>query len=209
MRYILFLLVAMLQMPLLAQGGNNETDALLDKVVAGIKAAAPVQMDYTYTVYDDESQLVQADKGVIFIDNDRYALLMEFMKVWCDGKVQWSYMKDIDEVYITGADSEEAQNLSPLYIMEKYRENYSMALVDKGASAMVVLTSKESEEEIERLELVIDKETARLQSLFIYMSAQGKVEVFLNNYVAKCSFGRKEYECPVNAFPTAEIIDMR
>ena len=142
------------------------------------------------------------------LDNDRYSLVMENMKVWCDGKVQWSYMKDIDEVYITGADSEEAQNLSPLYIMEKYRDNYSMALVDKGASAMVVLTSKESEE-VERLELVIDKETARLQSLFVYMPAQGKVEVFLNNYVAKCSFGRKEYECPVNAFPTAEIIDMR
>lgn len=205
MKNIVFLFFALFPLVAVAQGS---AEALLEKAVAVIKSDAAVQMDYDYTVYDDDGVIVYSDNGTMKLDNDRYSLVMENMKVWCDGKVQWSYMKDIDEVYITGADSEEAQNLSPLYIMEKYRENYSMALVDKGASAMVVLTSKESEE-VERLELVIDKETARLQSLFIYMSAQGKVEVFLNNYVAKCSFGRKEYECPVNAFPTAEIIDMR
>lgn len=205
MKKIVFLFFALFPLVAVAQGS---AEALLEKAVAVIKSDAAVQMDYDYTVYDDDGVIVYSDNGTMKLDNDRYSLVMENMKVWCDGKVQWSYMKDIDEVYITGADSEEAQNLSPLYIMEKYRENYSMALVDKGASAMVVLTSKESEE-VERLELVIDKETARLQSLFVYMPAQGKVEVFLNNYVAKCSFGRKEYECPVNAFPTAEIIDMR
>lgn len=205
MKKIVFLFFALFPLVAVAQGS---AEALLEKAVAVIKSDAAVQMDYDYTVYDDDGVIVYSDNGTMKLDNDRYSLVMENMKVWCDGKVQWSYMKDIDEVYITDADSEEAQNLSPLYIMEKYRENYSMALVDKGASAMVVLTSKESEE-VERLELVIDKETARLQSLFVYMPAQGKVEVFLNNYVAKCSFGRKEYECPVNAFPTAEIIDMR
>lgn len=205
MKKIVFLFFALFPLVAVAQGS---AEALLEKAVAVIKSDAAVQMDYDYTVYDDDGVIVYSDNGTMKLDNDRYSLVMENMKVWCDGKVQWSYMKDIDEVYITGADSEEAQNLSPLYIMEKYRESYSMALVDKGASAMVVLTSKESEE-VERLELVIDKETARLQSLFVYMPAQGKVEVFLNNYVAKCSFGRKEYECPVNAFPTAEIIDMR
>ena len=205
MKKIVFLFFALFPLVAVAQGS---AEALLEKAVAVIKSDAAVQMDYDYTVYDDDDVIVYSDNGTMKLDNDRYSLVMENMKVWCDGKVQWSYMKDIDEVYITGADSEEAQNLSPLYIMEKYRENYSMALVDKGASAMVVLTSKEPEE-VERLELVIDKETARLQGLFIYMPAQGKVEVFLNNYVAKCSFGRKEYECPVNAFPTAEIIDMR
>ena len=205
MKKNVFLFFALFPLVAVAQGS---AEALLEKAVAVIKSDAAVQMDYDYTVYDDDGVIVYSDNGTMKLDNDRYSLVMENMKVWCDGKVQWSYMKDIDEVYITGADSEEAQNLSPLYIMEKYRESYSMALVDKGASAMVVLTSKESEE-VERLELVIDKETARLQSLFVYMPAQGKVEVFLNNYVAKCSFGRKEYECPVNAFPTAEIIDMR
>ena len=135
MKKIVFLFFALFPLVAVAQGS---AEALLEKAVAVIKSDAAVQMDYDYTVYDDDGVIVYSDNGTMKLDNDRYSLVMENMKVWCDGKVQWSYMKDIDEVYITGADSEEAQNLSPLYIMEKYRENYSMALVDKGASAMVV-----------------------------------------------------------------------
>lgn len=206
MKRIVILLFALFPLFAVAQNGAA---AMLDKAVAVIKSDAAVQMDYDYTVYDDDDVIVYSDNGTMKLDNDRYSLVMENMKVWCDGKVQWSYMKDIDEVYITDADSEEAQNLSPLYIMERYRTNYALSLVDKGSSAVVVLTAGDAEEEIGKIELAIDKKSARLQSLFIYMPSQGRVEVFLNNYVAKCSFGRKEYECPVNAFPTAEIIDMR
>lgn len=209
MRYILFLLVAMLQMPLLAQGGNSEADALLDKVVAGIKAAAPVQMDYTYTVYDDESQLVQADKGVIFIDNDRYALLMEFMKVWCDGSTQWSYMREINEIYVTEASSDEAQNLSPLYVMEYYREGYEASMADKGDRVAVKLQAADSEADVESVELFITKESDMLVAMSIYMPSQGRIEVELDGYTPHCGVGSDAFVCPEADFPDTEIIDMR
>ena len=206
MKRILFLFLMLLPLCAVAQ---DKAVALLDKAVAAIRSDAAVQMDYGYTVYDDDGEVVYSDKGTMKLDNERYSLIMEDMKVWCDGKVQWSYMRDIDEVYITSADSEEAQNLSPLYIMEKYRENYKVSLEDKGTTALVVMTAMDADAEVDRLELLMDKKNARLQSLFIYMPAQGRIEVFLNNYVAKCSFGADEYVCPVDEFRTAEIIDMR
>ena len=92
--------------PLFAVAQNGAV-AMLDKAVAVIKSDAAVQMDYDYTVYDDDDVIVYSDNGTMRLDNDRYSLIMENMKVWCNGKVQWSYMKDIDEVYITDADSEE------------------------------------------------------------------------------------------------------
>ena len=74
---ILLLFAVMFQLQSFAQDGG----ALLDKVATGIKNDAPVQMDYSYNVYDDENQLVQEDKGLVCIDNERYALLMENMMV--------------------------------------------------------------------------------------------------------------------------------
>ena len=206
MKKIIVFLFALLPSLLFAQ---KDANALLDKAVARMKADAALQMNYDYTVYDDDDVIVYSDNGTMLLDNGCYSLLMENMKVWCDGKTQWSYMKDIDEVYITDADSEEAQNLSPLYIMEKYRENYKVSLEDKGTTALVVMTAMDAEAEVDRLELLMDKKNARLQSLFIYMPAQGRIEVFLNNSVARCSFAAGEYVCPVDEFHTAEIIDMR
>lgn len=197
-------------LPLLASAQKDGAAALLDKVVATIKSDAALQMDYTYTIYDEDDAVVYKDNGTMKLDNDRYMLDMENMKVWCDGKTQWSYMKDIDEVYITDADSEEAQNLSPLYIMEMYRENCSLVKTAlEGNSVLVTMTAADVEAEVNKLELFVDAGTSRLTGMFVYMPGQGCVEVRLENYVPKCKFAKKTYECPVGIFPTAEIVDMR
>ncbi len=203
-----FLLLSLL-LPLFAFA-QNDAAALLDKVVAGMKADAALQLDYTYALYDEEEVPVYSDKGILKLDNERYSLDMENMKVWCDGATQWSYMADIDEVYITDAGSDEAQNLSPLYIMEMYRENYTLEL-GKGPSGvcLVTMTAQDVEAEVNKVELVVEPGTSRLVGMFVYMPGQGHAEVQLENYTPKCKFAKDTYRCPVKEFPTAEVIDMR
>ena len=208
MRYILFLFLAMLQLPLFAQMPAVDADAVLDKALAGLKADLPVRMDYVYEVLDDDRELLQGDKGVIYIDNNRYALLMQDMKVWCDGVSQWSYMREVDEVYITDADSDEAQNLSPLYVMEHYRDGYSVSATSKDGIVTVHLRAM-GEGGVESVDLLISKDNNRLLSMVINMPAQGSVEVTLDGYVAKCGAGNDLFKCPLEQFSTSEIIDMR
>ena len=204
------LLIFLLLLPFLALAQSSDAAALLDKVSATIKADAALQMDYTYTIYDEDDAVLYKDKGTMKLCDSKYMLDMENMKVWCDGKTQWSYMKDIDEVYITAADSEEAQNLSPLYIMEMYRDNSSLAMTELSDGAVLVtMAMLDVDADINRLELFVNAGTSRLTGMFVYMPGQGCVEVQLDNYVPRCKFADKTYVCPVDRFPTAEIVDMR
>ena len=209
MRYILFLLLAMLQLPLFAQKQVADADAVLDKALASLKADLPVRMDYIYEVLDDDRELLQGDKGVIYIDNNRYALLMQDMKVWCDGVSQWSYMREVDEVYITDADSDEAQNLSPLYVMEHYRDGYSVSATSKDGIVTVTLQAKGDGRGVESVQLLVRESDSRLVTMIISMPGQGSVEVNLDGYVAKCGAGDDVFKCPLEQFSTSEIIDMR
>ena len=201
----ILLLIVMLPLSLFAQ----DVESVLDRAVDVLKNDAAVEMDYAYTVYDDDNEAVYNDRGVMKLDNERYSLLMDEMKVWCDGKTQWSYMKEIDEVYITTADSDEAQNLSPLYIIEKYKKEYSVTCAEKGVCRLVTMSAVDPDAEVSRVELLINNKDFRLAGIVIYMQSQGRVEVMLDNYKAKCNFGKKEYECPLEEFSTAEIVDMR
>lgn len=209
MMKILLLLMMFVQAPLVAQNAADKADELLDRAVARIKADAPVLMDYTYSVYDDDDAPVQFDGGIIYVDGERYALLMDEMKVWCDGSTQWSYMLDIDEIYITEASSEEAQNLSPLYIMEHYREGYNISSVDRGDALLVTLEAVDDEAEISIVELLLEKKQERLVSMNVIMNGQGRLEVLLDGYTAHCGVDDSIYMCDEAEFPTAEIIDMR
>ena len=208
MRYTLFLLLAMFQLPLFAQEAAVDASAVLDKALAGLKKSLPVRMDYDYEVFDVDGEQLQSDKGIIYIDNNRYALLMQDMKVWCDGKVQWSYMREVDEIYVTDADSDEAQNLSPLYIMEYYREGYSASAVSEGGTVAVTLKSM-SGGDVESVQLFIRESDCRLVSMVISMPGQGSVLVKLDGYVANCGVGDEVFKCPVDEFAGCEIIDMR
>ena len=208
MRYTLFLLLAMFQLPLFAQEAAVDASAVLDKALAGLKKSLPVRMDYDYEVFDVDGEQLQSDKGIIYIDNNRYALLMQDMKVWCDGKVQWSYMREVDEIYVTDADSDEAQNLSPLYIMEYYREGYSVSAVSEGGTVAVTLKSM-SGGDVESVQLFIRESDCRLVSMVISMPGQGSVLVKLDGYVANCGVGDEVFKCPVDEFAGCEIIDMR
>ena len=209
MRNLFFVFLAMLQLPLFAQNEEVDADAVLDKALASIKAGLPVRMDYDYKVFDDNTELLMNDKGVIYIDNNRYALLMQDMKVWCDGETQWSYMREINEVYITDAAADEAQNLSPLYVMEHYRDGYSRSAVSKDGFTAVMLKAMNEDSDVECVLLLISEENYRLVSMIISMPGQGAVEIDLDGYVAKYGVDDDVFTCPLDDFREAEIIDMR
>ena len=206
---LLFLVIAVVCMPLTARVSDAKAVALLDKVVAAMKADAPLQMDYSYTLCDDEGVLVQKDNGIVVIDGARYALLMENMKVWCDGETQWSYSSDINEIYITEATSDAAQNLSPLYVVEYYRNEYVASFVEKGSEVLVTLRSPVSESDVDAVELLVSKQTGRHLEMKVSMRGQGVLCVALNDYIANCGATEGEFVCPVGEFPSAEVVDMR
>lgn len=202
-------MILALHLPVMAQRGSGKADALLDKVVASIKADAPVRMDYLYKVCDDDGTLVQSDKGVLYVDGQNYALLMDKMKVWCNGTIQWSYMSDVNEIYITDAVSDEAQNLSPLSIVENYRKGYKLSSTDKSSDVLLTLKAPSKGADVDKVELYVRKSDSRLARLVVYMSGQGCVDVSLAGYMPHCGVGQDVFECRLKEYPTAEVVDMR
>lgn len=198
----------MLLFPLLLPA-QEKAEAFLDRAVKAMKDDSAVQMDYTYTVYDENGKVVQADKGLLRLNGNSYSLLMDDMKVWCNGKVQWSFMSEINEIYITDASSPEAQNLSPLYIMEMYRAGYSAVMNSINGRTEVTLETSSPDNNINKVKLLFAAPTLRLESMFIYMAGQGYIEVALDAYTAHCTFPAGVYECPLKDYPTAEVVDMR
>lgn len=195
-------------LPLVAFAQVLDADAFIDRSLAVMKADSPLQMDYSYKVYDDDGEIVMEDKGMMMLDGCRYALLMNDMKVWCNGETQWSYMESVGEIYVTSSSSEEAQTLSPLSVMENYRNGCSKSVELRDGKAFVAFTPEEVENS-ETVSVVLDTVSCRLESIRIFMPGQGSIEVSLENYVSACRFAPNVYECPVEDFPGVEIVDMR
>lgn len=205
MKNIFFSLLLLL--PLCGSAQMLDAESLLDKAIATMKAESPLQVDYSYEYYYDGNESLY-EKGVLRLDGNRYALVMDNFGVWCDGETQWSYTEVSEEVYITDASSNEAQNFSPLFIMENYRNGCSKNVEMQNGVAVVTLQVPEGND-IERVVLSIDVKSNRLKAMSVFMSGQEHMDVVFDRYQIKCDFAPDVYKCPIKELDPAEIVDMR
>lgn len=199
-------LLLFLPVALYAQGGNAV--AMLENAIKKIESDAAVQMTFTYNVYDAGGALQFSDDGSLKLDGECYALLLSPMKLWCDGRTQWSYMDQTNEVYITDADSDEAQVYNPVYLMGLYKKGYTCSVESVGGKNNITLLAK-GEQDFEKVVLALDAKTLQPVAMQIFVEGQGYTTVDITSYKSGYNFDKRVYACPLEDFPAAEIVDMR
>ena len=214
--YSLLLVLLLLPAALVAGGDNGNAVALLDKAVEALRADSGVTMEFSYTAYDGNGDVLFTDKGTFCLDKknpahavERYALLMQQLRVWNNGKCQWNYMAQTNEIYITSADSEEAQNLSPLYLMQLYKSGqYRCSAESSAQGSVVVLRSIDDASEFIEIKVFLSAKTMRLVKLQMLTSDGNSAVIVVDDYKHGCTFNDAIFECPLNEYPDAEVVDM-
>lgn len=214
MKYLISILMLLLPYTLRANG--DDAVKLLDKAVAQIKADGGVQMDFEYKVCDANGVSLFSEKGFLYIDNntetkqnERFALHLEQLKIWCNGVVQWNYSAHTNEIYITDADSDEAQNLSPLHIMQLYKQGYNCLMKEKAAEVLVTLTPEDANVEFNEVTVHLAKNSLQPTRMVLDMGDNGTTEIIIKSYKGGCRFNDNQFECPLKQFADAEVVDMR
>jgi outer membrane lipoprotein-sorting protein len=190
---------------------------MLDKAVEKIKSGAGVQMDFVFEQIDAASgNILATDKGLFCIDNNttadamqRFSLQMEQLKIWCNGERQWNYMAQTNEIYVTAANSEEAQGLSPVYIMQLYKTGeYNCTLETVADKHIITLASTNDEAEFVNVIVSINAKTLRIVEIVLVGRDNNRTAIKVKNYKPGSVFDSTLFECPIGEYPDAEVIDM-
>ena len=208
----IMLALIMVIFPSIAIAQGNKAETLLDKAVDVIKADAGVQMNFSIVsndIYDSEQY---NDKGILKIDGDKYALLTDRMKLWCDGETQWSYIAQNNEIYISEPNADDARTFSPVHIMELYKEGYRSSFDEELSTSKVDAVTMKSVtrgNDMERITVFLDKRTNLPAMLEIYYENGMSARIEINSYKKDCKFSNKEFRCREKDFRGVEIVDMR
>ncbi len=213
MKGVLLLLFSLL--PFFA--GANEKDAvdMLEKVSAKMQADYPLQMRFAFAMYDADDTLLFLDDGSLRIDKnpsggftERYVLLLNNMKIWCDGTTLWSYMEQTDEIYKMSPEDDGAQNFSPVYLMQLYKQGYKCSVENDDDGKVITLLSENSDTGIDKVVVYLLDEVVLPEKIRIYMNGDGYTELVIQDYNPHRTFNDRIYRCPVEDYPNAEVVDM-
>ena len=153
-----------------------------------------------------------SETGFLLLKGEKFYLNNGNVQSWYDGKTQWSYVADTEEVNISHPTPEELQGINPYLILMRYKTDfnytYKGSLTRNGVKGHeIILTSKHTEHS----EIIRVFVSSAYQPLAMRMEQNGKVlsEINVTSYKTNQKLEDGMFQFNRSLFPNAEVIDMR
>ena len=121
-----------------AFAAGNEAKTLVDNAVKKLKSAGSVSVAFTI------SQNGGTQTGHLTISGKRFAIQSAEARIWFDGRTQWTYSVQGNEVDITTPTTAELAQSNPMSVLTAAQGDYRMKLLSSGARPRVELTPTKS-----------------------------------------------------------------
>lgn len=198
MKKICFLIAATL---ICAATFAQTAKSVLDKAAANITVKSGVQVKFKVTGSMGNTSGTIAIKGRKFHATTPQAI------VWFDGKTQWTYMKNNDEVNVTTPTESQLQAINPYNFINLYKNGYDATLNSSGKDYVVHLTASTKDKKIRELFITVNKSSNTPTQVKLLQGT--KWTIFDISDLKKQSVPDSQFRFNAKDFPQAEIIDLR
>ena len=179
---------------------NRIAEKILDKVSMLLSNPEGVRIDFT-----------GSENGYLIMKGEKFYLNNQSIQSWYDGKTQWSYLTDNEEVNISSPTKEEIQAISPYHLLKRYKSDYTYLYIGqskrKGKLVHEInLTSKS--DIINDIKLIISDDNKPVAILF-YRNYKLMCEVNITSLQTDSKIDDKLFRFDKTKYPQVEIIDLR
>lgn len=179
---------------------NRIAEKILDKVSVFLSNPEGVRIDFT-----------GSENGYLIMKGEKFYLNNQSIQSWYDGKTQWSYLTDNEEVNISSPTKEEIQAISPYHLLKRYKSDYTYIYIGqskrKGKLVHEInLTSKS--DIINDIKLIISDDNKPVAILF-YRNYKLMSEVNITSLQTDSKIDDKQFRFDKTKYPQVEIIDLR
>ena len=175
--------------------------SVLDKAASSVTAASGVKANFKITTTNGNTS------GTIAIKGKKFYATTPQAKIWFDGKTQWTYMKNNDEVNVSNPTESQLQAINPYNFIHLYKQGYNYTVNTAGKDYVVHLLASSSERKIKELFITVDKKS--YQPKQVKMLQGKKWTTFDISGIKKEKLADSQFRFNSKDFPKAEIIDLR
>lgn len=199
-KLLTFWMLALLPFCINAQNDAKAAE-VLDKTLTELSGNSGIRTDFEGT-----------ESGFLLMKGEKFYLSVGNIQSWYDGKTQWSYMADTEEVNISHPSSEELQGINPYHILMRYKTDFDY--IYKGSQTRngvkgheIILLPKHSNNR-ELIRVFISNNHQPL-AMKIEQNGETMSEINITNYQINQKLADEEFRFNKSLYPNVEIIDLR
>ena len=203
MKKIIFILFAVLPFVLFAQN-DREAERRVNAVVSELKQSA-YDGRFTLLYYNAQSETTDKQSGDLTIKGNKFRMTLGANETKFDGRTQWIFVSEYNEVSITEPTKEELREINPLAMIEYYVSKDKISQGEDGAINFYPTDPKESE--YFRIELRLNK--ANLPTRLVIYQKNGDKITLVWDSLNKTKVNDDYFVLDVAKYPNVEVNDLR
>lgn len=173
---------------------------VLDKTASVVSNKGGVEASFTIS-----SKQYGNTNGTIAIKGRKFHADTNEATVWFDGKTQWTYVKQNDEVNVNNPTAADLQAINPYNFIYMYKQGYAFSMSTSGNSYVVTLKGKDKG--VSEMVITIHKQTYVPTQIRMLQNKQWTTIKVSNFRMAKLSDSIFRFN--PKSYPNAEVIDLR
>ncbi|PIP55407.1 MAG: hypothetical protein COX07_00100 [Bacteroidetes bacterium CG23_combo_of_CG06-09_8_20_14_all_32_9] len=113
------------------QAIDPKAKTILDKVSEKNKAFKTIEAEFVIIVENKQDKSKDSKKCKIWIKENKYKIDLASSIIFNDGKTQWTYMQDANEVNVITPDPNDDSSLNPAKMFTIYEKGYKIRFINE------------------------------------------------------------------------------
>jgi len=148
------------------QSSDSKAMSILDK--ASAKFSKAYACDIKLSVKDPDNDKITTQNMSVKLYGNKFYIKSGDMETFFDGKTQWVYYQNLNEVTITEPDAKELQQISPVAVIKNYKKNYKVLFDENpntAAQYVVSLLPNDKTDDVFRIRIYVNKNTDEITKI--------------------------------------------
>ena len=147
---------------------KSDAEQVINKFIDSFRTEA-IRSGFTLKVSEKNGVNSQLFSGTIVLRATQFYLETAEFTVWFDGKTQWAYFKESNEVSITEPTAEELAATNPVAIVSAFKSvsNIHFGKLKSQTNHIIELTPKNKKADFSKVEIQLNKTSGNLHAIKI------------------------------------------
>jgi outer membrane lipoprotein-sorting protein len=191
---------------------DTKAKSILDKTSEKTKSYSSITATFEFTMQNDNAGLKETTNGTLILQKEMYKLSFNGVEIYCDGKTQWTFMKDAQEVNITNAGTDD-ESINPATIFTIYEKGYKNTYLGEFTAGQKKTFKIElipiEPKEFSRLIIEIDQSTYQILDAKMFGKDENIYLIKVNSMSTNNTYDASAFIFDTKKNPGVEVIDMR
>ncbi len=195
-RYIFLCVMLLCSLSVYAQKEQRAKEKL-DKTSSGLSHDSGIKATFLLKNYR-QKELSGQTEGSISLKGKCFILKTNGITTWFNGKTQWTYVEENEEINISNPTEEELQSINPYSFINLYKKGFNYALQGESshkgkAVYKILLTPEDKTQDITQITLQIEQKSYQPVTIQVKSKKGEEMNVEVLSYSSKQNLPDSSY----------------